>query len=161
MQSQANALQQVISEREEAITEKDGLVKKVQAIEEERVLEKQMGELVEQELSEKKKLEDELHRKNDIIKTFVNQEFKNGSIHYRLRRRVQNGSIYCRPRRVHYCTKLVNLQPLVQQLRRPGKCGGMSYCEGRCGGPPSQRPAHSIKRVFGETIMCVLCKKNE
>ena len=35
-----------------------------------------MGELVEQELSEKKKLEDELHRKNDIIKTFVNQEFK-------------------------------------------------------------------------------------
>ena len=34
-----------------------------------------MGELVEQELSEKKKLEDELHRKNDIIKTFVNQEF--------------------------------------------------------------------------------------
>ena len=76
IQSQANALQQVISEREEAITEKDGLVKKVQAIEEERVLEKQMGELVEQELSEKKKLEDELHRKNDIIKTFVNQEFK-------------------------------------------------------------------------------------
>ena len=66
----------MISEREEAITEKDDLVKKVQAIEEERVLEKQMGELVEQELSEKKKLEDELHRKNDIIKTFVNQEFK-------------------------------------------------------------------------------------
>ena len=35
-----------------------------------------MGEIVEQELLEKKKLEDELHRKNDIIKTFVNQEFK-------------------------------------------------------------------------------------
>ena len=35
-----------------------------------------MGELVKQALLEKKKLEDELHRKNDIIKTFVNQGFK-------------------------------------------------------------------------------------
>ena len=35
-----------------------------------------MSGIVEQERLEKKKLEDELHRKNDIIKTFVNQEFK-------------------------------------------------------------------------------------